>query len=81
MVGSFEPAADFYIAFVGKPSFSEYSGHSSTNRPTGRQSINEAIKMEVKNLKLLWVRLPDAGALSRRVTEADMPNRVRCGYA
>ena len=47
----------------------------------GRQSTNRAIKMEVKNLKLLWVRLPDAGALSRRVTEADTLNRVRCGYA
>jgi hypothetical protein len=81
MVGSFEPAADFYIAFVGKPSFSEYSGIVLLIDPAGRQSTNGAIKMEAKNLKLLWARLPDAGALSRRVTEADMLNRVRCGYA
>ena len=81
VVGSFEPAADFYIVLLGKASFSEYSAHSSTNRPTGRRSTNGAIKMEVKTLKLLWVRLPDAGALSRRETEADRLNRVRCGYA
>ena len=81
MVGSFEPAADFYVAFVGKPSFSEYLGHSFTNRPSARQSTSGAIKTELRNLKLLWVRLPDAGALNRRVTEVDMLNRARCGYA
>ena len=59
-----ESTAGFYIAFVGKLSFSEYSGHSSINRPSRRQSTNGAIKMVLKNLKLLWVRLPDAGELS-----------------
>jgi hypothetical protein len=30
----------------------------------GGSLLRGAIKMEVKNLKLLWVRLPDAGELS-----------------
>ena len=48
---------------------------------TGGSLLTGDKVVEVKILKLLSLRLPDGDALSRRVPEADMLNRVRCGYA
>jgi hypothetical protein len=61
---AFEPAADFYIALYESQVLASIQGIVLLINLQGGSLLRGAIKMEVKNLKLLWVRLPDAGELS-----------------